>query len=346
MRDDFDVVVAERFKVLDDVPVPDTWSRVLDGVPVADTPLDELIAADTATMIELETPGTTTPCRMRPQRVLVGGILAAAATVAIVVVATRDQDAVEPAERPAPTITTITTPTTPLRALFGTQDEHLAPGTYYVDEIDGISTPQIFVTIGAGWTNFIDGSDIGMLDPTPTVPSLDDGVGFITFSRPGEVYLDACRHDEGDYHPGPVNTLDGLVAALHQQGGWVAVTAPTAVSIDGYSGTTFQRIAPADFSDCTTGRGGMRLPELNAGGRFHSWVGTASNFGGSYYEPSQAETLLILDIDGTVVVINANVWAGSSASDRAEFASVLASIHINHRLGPADELIHGRPTPR
>ena len=27
MRDDFDAAVAERFKVLDDVPVPDTWSR-------------------------------------------------------------------------------------------------------------------------------------------------------------------------------------------------------------------------------------------------------------------------------------------------------------------------------
>ena len=28
MRDDFDSVVADRFKVLDEVPVPDTWSRV------------------------------------------------------------------------------------------------------------------------------------------------------------------------------------------------------------------------------------------------------------------------------------------------------------------------------
>ena len=39
MPDDFDSVVADRFKVLDDVPVPDTWSRVqfkvLDRMPVA-----------------------------------------------------------------------------------------------------------------------------------------------------------------------------------------------------------------------------------------------------------------------------------------------------------------------
>ena len=28
MREDFDSVVADRFKVLDQVPVPDTWSVV------------------------------------------------------------------------------------------------------------------------------------------------------------------------------------------------------------------------------------------------------------------------------------------------------------------------------
>ena len=28
MPDDFDAVVADQFKLLDDVPVPDTWSKV------------------------------------------------------------------------------------------------------------------------------------------------------------------------------------------------------------------------------------------------------------------------------------------------------------------------------
>ena len=62
---------------------------------------------------------------------------------------------------------------------------------------------------------------------------------------------------------------------------------------------------------------------------FSSWLNEdASNFGGFYYEPGQSETLLVLDIDGTVVVINANLWAGTSAADRAEFAAVLDSIRI------------------
>ena len=43
-----------------------------------------------------------------------------------------------------------------------------------------------------------------------------------------------------------MKTLDGLVAALtEQQGGWVDVTAPSDISIDGYPGKTFQRTAPA-----------------------------------------------------------------------------------------------------
>ena len=53
---------------------------------------------------------------------------------------------------------------------------------------------------------------------------------------------------------------------------------------------------------------------------------------GEYYEPGQIETLVVLDIDGTVVVINANLWPGASAADRAEFAAVLDSIRIDRRF--------------
>jgi hypothetical protein len=72
----------------------------------------------------------------------------------------------------------------------------------------------------------------------------------------------------------------------------------------------------------------MRLPELDGNG-LSSWLNEdSSNFGGYYYEPGQSETLLVVNIDGTVIVINANLWAGTSAADRAEFAAVLDSIRI------------------
>ena len=49
-----------------------------------------------------------------------------------------------------------------------------------------------------------------------------------------------------------MTTVDGLVAALSEQGGWADVTAPSDISIDGYAGKAFQRTAPADISDCDT----------------------------------------------------------------------------------------------
>ena len=80
-------------------------------------------------------------------------IAAAAAVVSspIVLVAIRDDDAT-PADQPSPTVTV--PPTSPPRALPDPTGERLAPGTYFVDEVDGTPTPRIFVTIGAGWTNW------------------------------------------------------------------------------------------------------------------------------------------------------------------------------------------------
>ena len=204
----------------------------------------------------------------------------------------------------------------PLRALYGTPGR-LAPGTYFVDEVDGTPTPRIFVTIGTGWTNFVDGSALDKHGPGELSPlTLESDIGFITFSRPDRVYLDACHLDDG-FHPGPVTTLDGLVAALSEQDGWADVTPPTDISVDGYPGKTFQRTAPAVLSDCpNVVDGHMRISEAD-GGALRS------------YEPGQFETLMVLDIDGTVIVINANLWAGTSAADRAEFAAVLDSIRID-----------------
>jgi hypothetical protein len=325
MRDDFDSLVADRFKVLDDVPVPDTWSRVLDRVPVADT-WSRVPFADHETMIDLETPVPTEPRRKGPPRVLAAGLLAAAAVIAIVLVATRD-DAVNPADEPAPTVTVLPTP--PPRALFGTEGEWFEPGTYFVDEVDGTPTARIFVTIGAGWQYTDTNSDLRIL----VKHSLGNAAGSIAFSRPDRVFSDACHWSDA-YHPVPVTTLDGLVAALSEQGGWADVTAPSDISIDGYPGKTFQRTAPAPavMSDCSTTTYKPRWwPEPRPGSwpAFRSWQNAYEGFVGGFYEPGQIETLLVLDIDGTVVVINARPFPEASAAARAEFAAVLDSIRID-----------------
>jgi hypothetical protein len=303
MRDDFDSVVADRFQVLDEVPVPDTWSRVqfkvLDHMPVQ-------LTEEEATMIDLETPSPTDEHHKGRKRVLLAALLAAAAVVAIALVAIRRDDAVSPADQPSPTVTVPAT--VPPPALFGTPDQQLAPGTYSVDVVDGWDTPRIFITLGSGWTADA-GWGLGK-----------ESVGFMTFSRPDRVFLDACHPGDG-YHPGPLNTLDGLVTALSEQGGWVDVTTPSDISIDGYAGKAFQRKTPADFSACTTG--GF-YPD------FPSWEnGSGTSLGWSYYDPGEVETLWVLgDVNGTSIILNTRMWPDHQASAAAELAALLDSIRI------------------
>jgi hypothetical protein len=316
MRDDFDSVVAHRFKVLDQVPVLDTWSRVqfkvLDQVPVADTwsPV-QFTEEEAVTMIDVKTTDPTEHLRKKPMRVVVDGILAvAAAVVAIAFVASRDADDVTPVDEPS---TTVTVPAPPPQPLFGTSDVQLTPGTYFVDKVDGTPTPRILVTVGAGWSS--DGWGVYKGDGQ-----------WMTFSRPDRVFLDSCHPSDG-FHPGPMTTLDGLVAALSEQGGWAEVTTPTDITVDGYAGKAFQRTTPANFADCT--------PLLGVDDSvlvvFPSWENEdeSGNKGWSYYPPGDTESLVVLDLDGTIIILETRVHEGQPAAAHTEIAAVLDSIRID-----------------
>ena len=305
---------------------------VLDQMPGPDTSSPVQFTEEVVTMIDVKTTDPTQPGQKRPMRVVVAGILAAAAAVvAVAFVVIRDADEVTPTDEPSTTVTV--PPTTPPRALLGaTPGERFVPGTYFV-EVDGTPTARIFVTIGAEWSG---------TSPPMVGVIFKEGIGVITFSRPDAVFSDACHWSDG-YHPGPVATLDGLVAALSEQAGWADVTAPADISIDGYASKAFQRIAPAELSDCSTSVGispRIRPPGWTASAPlpvFRSWQ--SENFGGEFYEPGEIETLWVLDLDGTVVVINTRLFpsvttgatalAGPSAAARAEVAAVLDSIRID-----------------
>ena len=191
-------------------------------------------------------------------------------------------------------------PTVAPQALFGTPEEQLLPpGTYFVDQVEGTATPPIFVTLSEGWQNL--GIGIG-----------NDDVGVVTFQRLDSqgVYADACHASEG-IHPGPMTTLDGVVAALSEQAGWAQVTAPSDISVNGYAGKTFRRTAPADFTGCNPGDAA-----------FKSW-------GGSWYEPNEIETLRVFDVNGSIILINGRLKPDhQDASAVAGLAAVLDSIRI------------------
>ena len=133
-------------------------------------------------------------------------------------------------------------------------------------------------------------------------------------------------------------TLDGLVAALSEQKGWADVTAPSDISIDGYAGKAFQRTAPADMSDCDT-MGYRETSRIEDAAPRRSEAGrTQTIHDGSAagrYEPGQIETLWVLDIDGTVVVISTRPCAGAIGGGSRRFRRRRARLDP-HRAGMSD----------
>src|SRR5829696_5590517 len=79
MPDDFETLIADRFAVLVDMPVPDTWSRVQSKLldPTAGSLTDE-----EPTMVDLEAPSPSGDHRNR--RPLVGVLVGVAAAAALI----------------------------------------------------------------------------------------------------------------------------------------------------------------------------------------------------------------------------------------------------------------------
>lgn len=310
MPDDFDSLVARRFHVLDDVSIPETWSRVqlklLDRAPVDD-------AKEGLTMIDLDAPSTDDLHQKRRRRHQVAALLAAAAAiVAIALVVARDTDDTTPVDQPS---TTVTVPASPPQALFGTPNEPYAPGTYFVDEFAGTATPRISITLGDGWTNV--GTWYVVKEGTNGAVDLTSS-GAVTITQPTRVYDDACHWSDGSRE---VSSLDDVVAALTEQGGWVDVSPPSDAPVDGYAGKTFQRTAQASFAECDQ--------YADLGTQFRSWGDVLGN---PYYVslPGDIDTLRVIDLNGTIVVIDARLQPDheDSTAVAAELAAMLESVRI------------------
>jgi hypothetical protein len=246
------------------------------------------LTEEETTMIELDTSSRTESHRKRPVLLLAAAVLVAAALIGVALVALRD-DATSPADQLATAAPLFASP-------YGSL---LAPGTYAVDMVDGAAVTPFLVTVGEGWSTYEGWA-------------LTKGDGqIITLSRPGRVPLDACQPDAGD-HPGPLTTVAGLLAALHSQAGWVDVTDPVDRSVDGRTGKAFDRAVPADICGCA--------PE------FTGWAGPWG--GTSYYPARDRETVWVLDLDGTPVVIETRLNTGQPPEAAAEMADILDSVRI------------------
>ena len=283
------------------------------------------------------------PTSGRRWPILIAAAAAAAVVVAIAVVATRDDDAT-PADQPSPTVTVPpTVPPQPLPNKFGP----LAPGTYYVDEVDGTPTPRIFATIGTGWWDRCDqcegwgigkrvphpddatpGDDLRRFDETTFDDYLQRDIGGMSFSHPDAVYSDAC-HWESWVSPGARGHRRRSRHCAHRAAGMGRRDRPV-----GHLHRRLRRQSiPTHRPRRHVGLHHQELPHKNVGQDsgphpdFRSWE-IRGDFN-AQYEPGQIETLWVLDLDGTMVVISTAASPEPSAGAPADFAAdVLDSIRI------------------
>ena len=247
-------------------------------------------------MVDLDSPSRAAARAPRTRHVPVEWLLAAAAAVAVVLVATTRNDTSTTADQPSLAI--------PQGALFDAPEEQLlSPGTYFVDEIAGVPTPRISLTLGEGWFSSDNGWTID-----------NDSVGKLQLTIPQRVYRDACHLSAG-FYPGPLTTVDGLVTALSKQGGgWTDSTRPLDVIAGDHAGKAFQRTARDDFSTCDNPR------------YIVSWKDNVPDGGWTGYEPGDTEILRVFDLDGTIILISTRLPAGGYDADA--LAAVLDSISI------------------
>lgn len=154
MRDDFDALIAERFAVLVDVPVPDTWARVQSKLldPTA-APFTE----EETNVIDLEAPPWTGEhSKRRPLIFALVGVAAAAALIGgLVLVDGRDDpDQSPPVESPPVDSSPGTVPATTI---------YTAPPTAFVD------VPEDQIAVASEFVEAINAGDadafLGVVDP-------------------------------------------------------------------------------------------------------------------------------------------------------------------------------------
>jgi hypothetical protein len=163
-------------------------------------------------------------------------------------------------------------------------------------------------TLPAGW-----GTDQGWVFKDGSDPLI--GLAFFDVLN---IYADGCLWKLVDPQPGP--TVDDLVAAYATIPGFEG-PARDVVTVDGFHGKQLEFTAPAYNEDKCVGGEFALIQEDNMpvpGDAPGLWAQT----------PNQENTVMILDVDGTRLVILAGHPPNISAQDRADIDAILSSIQI------------------
>lgn len=177
----------------------------------------------------------------------------------------------------------------------------LEAGTYPIDGLDGPPL-DITVTVPDGWEGLAGFA----------VLKNDVSLGFWIVEN---LYVDPCHASLGLMDPPPGPTVHDLATALAAQplrNG----TDPAPIEIDGHPGETVTLEVPvdADLSACDDDEYGSWSSEEH-GARGHQ-------------TPGERDRIMIVDVDGIRLVIDASTFPGSSAGDVAQLQSVIDSIQL------------------
>ncbi len=140
-----------------------------------------------------------------------------------------------------------------------------------------------------------------------------DGAGLIVFTGQLEVYGDPCQWNTTRPDPMTGATVDEVIAALAAQAGRNAAE-PVDITVDGYSGKSIKLSVPTDanFADCDSRQ-------------FRSWGPGANRY---HQGPGQIDQVWVVDVDGTLVTIDAAWYEGTPADVRAELDAILDSFRF------------------
>lgn len=195
----------------------------------------------------------------------------------------------------------------------------LEPATYFIDpDVDASTSLRVIYEISAeGWQRWIGAAKFAKNGHV--------GVSITTVTN---VVRDGCSdHSWADPQIGP--SVDALADALASLAPFHVTSAPTDVSIYGYSGVHLAWTVPnlpfageandGTFTDCV-------------GGDLKSWVAAVDTEPGDafygYTGPGYTEEFWILDVDGTRLMIAAEWSLDSAPEDIEELRTILDSISI------------------
>ena len=240
--------------------------------------------------------------------------MAAAVVVAAVVGVSALRGQAPPiAASPTPSPTTTARPSPSLDPQSGLpwlpNNAPLNAGTYRVP----VPQPLIVsVTVPDGWNAFEDWALVG-----PDGHALPAGVG-LAFWDVANLTIDPRNEGAGLLDPQLGPTVDDLATALVAQPAYADVAGPTDVVVDGYPGKRVELAVPADLemTDCT------------GESDFVSWFDRAAHVR-CHQGPGQVDHVLIVDVDGHRLVIDAMFFQGSPQEHRDALDAMIETIRID-----------------